>query len=159
MCRPAESGQNQTGPNRILHHRVRSRNLPHTTGLPPHWVLPPNMRLHSRTDLRGWTLRLARITSSLLPSRQTVFKDRSRRLQLKNKHYVAEKTFLQVCCMLCSLENYYWRYTSASELVNMILAFVETRAYALFQTAEFLTLSESMVQMIMCRWELTTTHE
>ena len=31
--------------------------------------------------------------------------------------------------MLCSLENYYWRYTSASELVNMILAFVETRAY------------------------------
>lgn len=58
----------------------------------------------------------------------------------------------QVCCMLCSLENYYWRYTSASELVNMILAFVETRAYALFQTAEFLTLSESMVQMIMCRY-------
>lgn len=54
--------------------------------------------------------------------------------------------------MLCSLENYYWRYTSASELVNMILAFVETRAYALFQTAEFLTLSESMVQMIMCRY-------
>lgn len=35
----------------------------------------------------------------------------------------------QVCPMLCSLENYYWRYTSASELVNMILAFVETRAY------------------------------
>ncbi|KAK4887033.1 hypothetical protein RN001_003304 [Aquatica leii] len=64
------------------------------------------------------------------------------------------KQFLRidvVCCMLCSLENYYWRYTSASELVNMILAFVETRAYALFQTAEFLTLSESMVQMIMCR--------
>lgn len=53
--------------------------------------------------------------------------------------------------MLTSLENYYWRYTSASELVNMILAFVETRAYALFQTSDFLTLSESMVQMIMCR--------
>lgn len=35
---------------------------------------------------------------------------------------------LQVCNMLSSLENYYWRYTSASELVNMILAFVETRA-------------------------------
>lgn len=33
----------------------------------------------------------------------------------------------------------------------MILAFVETRAYALFQTTEFLSLSESMVQMIMCR--------
>ncbi|XP_065159412.1 uncharacterized protein rsh isoform X3 [Atheta coriaria] len=64
------------------------------------------------------------------------------------------KQFLRievVCCMLCSLENYYWRYTSASELVNMILAFVETRAYQLFQTPEFLTLSESMVQMIMCR--------
>lgn len=53
--------------------------------------------------------------------------------------------------MLTALENYYWRYTSASELVNMILAFVETRAYALFQTADFLTLSESMVQMMMCR--------
>uniref|UniRef100_A0AAG5CUG0 Rap-GAP domain-containing protein n=1 Tax=Anopheles atroparvus TaxID=41427 RepID=A0AAG5CUG0_ANOAO len=64
------------------------------------------------------------------------------------------KQFLRidvVCTMLTSLENYYWRYTSASELVNMILAFVETRAYALFQNADFLTLSESMVQMIMCR--------
>ncbi|XP_065081699.1 uncharacterized protein rsh isoform X2 [Ochlerotatus camptorhynchus] len=64
------------------------------------------------------------------------------------------KQFLRidaVCPMLTALENYYWRYTSASELVNMILAFVETRAYALFQTTEFLTLSESMVQMIMCR--------
>ncbi|KAG8338420.1 hypothetical protein J6590_000085 [Homalodisca vitripennis] len=42
------------------------------------------------------------------------------------------KQFLRidvVCVMLCSLENYYWRYTSASELVNMILAFVETRAH------------------------------
>lgn len=47
--------------------------------------------------------------------------------------------------MLCSLENYYWRYTSASELVNMILAFVETRAHQLFQASDFLTLSESMV--------------
>ena len=53
--------------------------------------------------------------------------------------------------MLCALENYYWRYTSASELVNMILAFVETRAFQLFQNPEFLTLSESMVQMIMNR--------
>ena len=34
----------------------------------------------------------------------------------------------QVCAMLGALENYYWRYTSASELVNMILAFIETRA-------------------------------
>ncbi|XP_066582757.1 uncharacterized protein rsh isoform X2 [Prorops nasuta] len=64
------------------------------------------------------------------------------------------KQFLRieiVCVMLCALENYYWRYTSASELVNMILAFVETRAYQLFQRPDFLTLSESMVQMIMCR--------
>lgn len=64
------------------------------------------------------------------------------------------KQFLRIdiiCTMLVSLENYYWRYTSASELVNMILAFVETRAYALFQTPDFLSLSESMVQMIMCR--------
>ena len=53
--------------------------------------------------------------------------------------------------MLCALENYYWRYTSASELVNMILAFVETRALAVFQDEHFLDLSESMVQMIMNR--------
>lgn len=53
--------------------------------------------------------------------------------------------------MLISLENYYWRYTSASELVNMILSFVESKAHALFKCPEFLNLSESMVQMIMCR--------
>ena len=29
--------------------------------------------------------------------------------------------------MLIALESYYWRYCSASELVNMILAFIETR--------------------------------
>lgn len=57
----------------------------------------------------------------------------------------------QSCTMLIGLETYYWRYTSASELVNMILAFIEQRANALFQTPEFLNLSESMVQMIMCR--------
>ncbi|XP_011642478.1 uncharacterized protein LOC105430558 [Pogonomyrmex barbatus] len=64
------------------------------------------------------------------------------------------KQFLRieiVCVMLCALENYYWRYTSASELVNMILAFIEPRAYQLFDNPDFLTLSESMVQMIMCR--------
>lgn len=33
----------------------------------------------------------------------------------------------------------------------MILAFVETRAHCLFQASDFLTLSESMVQMVMCR--------
>ena len=53
--------------------------------------------------------------------------------------------------MLNALENYYWRYCSASELVNMILAFVETRASAIFGTKHFLELSESMVQLIMNR--------
>lgn len=33
----------------------------------------------------------------------------------------------------------------------MILAFIETRAYQLFKHPDFLKLSESMVQMIMCR--------
>ncbi|KAG5897568.1 hypothetical protein JTB14_007280 [Gonioctena quinquepunctata] len=64
------------------------------------------------------------------------------------------KQFLRievVCSMLTSLENYYWRYTSATELVNMILAFVETRSLALFDTEDFLNLSESMVQMIISR--------
>lgn len=53
--------------------------------------------------------------------------------------------------MLASLENYYWRYTSAAELVNMIILFTESRAHAVFQMADFLNLGESMVQMIMCR--------
>lgn len=64
------------------------------------------------------------------------------------------KQFLRievVCSMLISLENYYWRYTSASELVNTILAFTEAKASAIFQLPEFLNISESMVQMIMCR--------
>lgn len=53
--------------------------------------------------------------------------------------------------MLNSLENYYWRYCSASELVNMILAFVETRSQAVFDSLQFIELSESMVQLIMSR--------
>ncbi|XP_059620378.1 uncharacterized protein LOC132264278 [Phlebotomus argentipes] len=64
------------------------------------------------------------------------------------------KQFLRieyVCSMLINLESYYWRYTSASELVNMILAFVETKAHQLFKLEEFLNLSESIVQMIMAR--------
>ncbi|KAK7083981.1 hypothetical protein SK128_024955 [Halocaridina rubra] len=64
------------------------------------------------------------------------------------------KQFLRievVCNMLSSLENYYWRYTSASELVNMILAFVETRSPQVFQSPDFLQLSESMVHMMMAR--------
>jgi hypothetical protein len=40
---------------------------------------------------------------------------------------------------------------AASELVNMILAFIETRALAVFDSPQFLELSESMVQLIMNR--------
>ena len=53
--------------------------------------------------------------------------------------------------MLSALENYNWRYTSASELVNMILAFIETRALQIFESPYFLDLSESMVQLILNR--------
>lgn len=53
--------------------------------------------------------------------------------------------------MLNSLENYYWRYCSASELVNMILAFIEPRAPVILKDPHFMNLSESMVQMIMNR--------
>ncbi|TRY78649.1 hypothetical protein TCAL_06617 [Tigriopus californicus] len=67
-------------------------------------------------------------------------------------HHAKQFIRVNVCCqMLCALENYYWRYTSASELVNMILAFIETRSLAVFQDEHFLQLSESMVQMIMNR--------
>uniref|UniRef100_A0A1A9W2Z0 Rap-GAP domain-containing protein n=1 Tax=Glossina brevipalpis TaxID=37001 RepID=A0A1A9W2Z0_9MUSC len=67
-------------------------------------------------------------------------------------HHCKQFMRIEVCCpMLITLENYYWRYTSASELVNMILSFVENKAHALFKCSEFLNISESMVQMIMCR--------
>ena len=55
------------------------------------------------------------------------------------------------CLMLNSLENFYWRYCSASELVNMILAFIEPRAPVILKDPHFMNLSESMVQMIMNR--------
>uniref|UniRef100_T1JIJ7 Rap-GAP domain-containing protein n=1 Tax=Strigamia maritima TaxID=126957 RepID=T1JIJ7_STRMM len=61
-----------------------------------------------------------------------------------------------VCSMLASLENYYWRYTSASELVNMILTYIDSRALLIFEQKDFFELSESMVQMILCR-ELSIT--
>ena len=53
--------------------------------------------------------------------------------------------------MLNALENYNWRYDSASELVNMILAFIESRALEIFGSPPFLDLSESMVQLILNR--------
>ncbi|XP_071749339.1 uncharacterized protein rsh isoform X3 [Lepeophtheirus salmonis] len=67
-------------------------------------------------------------------------------------HHAKQFIRTEVACqMLSSLENYYWRYTSASELVNMILVFIETRALPVFSNPHFLDLSESMVQMIMSR--------
>ena len=53
--------------------------------------------------------------------------------------------------MLNQLENYYWRYTSASQLVNTILSYVDPRANALFARQEYLQLSESMLQTILTR--------
>lgn len=53
--------------------------------------------------------------------------------------------------MLNQLENYYWRYNSASQLVNTILKFVDPRATKLFQRQEFLTLSESMFTSMLSR--------
>lgn len=56
--------------------------------------------------------------------------------------------------MLNQLENYYWRYTSASQLVNTILNFVDPRASALFARQEYLQISESMLQTILTRQNL-----
>jgi RAP1 GTPase activating protein 1 len=53
--------------------------------------------------------------------------------------------------MLNQLENYYWRYTSASQLVNTILNYVDPRANNLFGRQEYLQLSESMLQTILTR--------
>lgn len=64
------------------------------------------------------------------------------------------KTHLRIALvpkMLCQLENYYWRYTSASQLVNTILTYVDPRASKLFQRAEYLMLSESMLTTIISR--------
>ncbi|KAG8186607.1 hypothetical protein JTE90_019929 [Oedothorax gibbosus] len=56
-----------------------------------------------------------------------------------------------VCSMLNMLENYYWRYNSASELVSAILSYIDSRAAQLFSRREYLDLSESMFQMILGR--------
>lgn len=57
--------------------------------------------------------------------------------------------------MLSQLENYYWRYTSASQLVNTILAYVDPRASKLFARTEYLMLSESMLTTIISRKQLS----
>lgn len=56
--------------------------------------------------------------------------------------------------MLNQLENYYWRYNSASQLVNTIYKFVDPRAHKLFARGEFLTLSESILTAILTRSSL-----
>ncbi|RWS27340.1 rap GTPase-activating-like protein [Leptotrombidium deliense] len=53
--------------------------------------------------------------------------------------------------MLNQLENYYWRYNSASQLVNTILKFLDSRINKFFARSEFLTLSESMISSILSR--------
>ena len=49
------------------------------------------------------------------------------------------------------LDIFFQRYCAALELVNMILAFIETRALSIFNNIHFLDMSESMVTMIMSR--------
>lgn len=56
--------------------------------------------------------------------------------------------------MLIQLENYIWRYTSASQLVNTILNYIDPRAPGLFSRQEYLNLSESMLQTILTRQNL-----
>ncbi|KAI1295662.1 Rap1 GTPase-activating protein 1 [Halotydeus destructor] len=53
--------------------------------------------------------------------------------------------------MLNQLENYYWRYTSASQLVNTIFKFVDPRAPKLFYRCEYIALSESMLTSLLSR--------
>ena len=70
------------------------------------------------------------------------------------------KTHLRVAVvpkMLSQLENYYWRYTSASQLVNTILAYVDARGQKFFNRKEFLILSESMLTSILSRKTLLIT--
>ena len=51
----------------------------------------------------------------------------SRRKFLKSQIILLVNATITHPQMLIALESYYWRYCSASELVNMILAFIETR--------------------------------
>lgn len=53
--------------------------------------------------------------------------------------------------MLNQLENYAWRYNSAAQLVNTIMAYCDTRAAKLFSRAEYLSLSESYLHTILSR--------
>ena len=67
-------------------------------------------------------------------------------------HHTKTHMRLSVCpSMLNQLENYYWRYNSASQLVNTIFKFIDPRAGKFFQRNEYLTLSESMFTSLISR--------
>ncbi|XP_023244034.1 uncharacterized protein LOC111641977 [Centruroides sculpturatus] len=93
---------------------------------------------------------------------QPSYLDQCRNPDNNDDYEIEEKTHrhqsVKVCSMLNTLENYYWRYTSASELVNTILQHIDVRASQLFSRREYLDLSESMFQMIVGR-ELSTIPE
>lgn len=59
--------------------------------------------------------------------------------------------------MLNQLENYYWRYNSATQLVNTVLKFVDLRVARFFARSEYLTLSETMISNILTRPNLDMT--
>lgn len=56
-----------------------------------------------------------------------------------------------VCPMLVLLEAFYWRYSSASELVNMCVAYTEQHPMQIFTRPDFLAVNETMVQMMFQR--------
>ena len=73
-------------------------------------------------------------------------------------HHTKTHMRLSVCPnMLNQLENYYWRYNSASQLVNTIFKFIDPRAGKFFQRSEYLTLSESMFTSLVSRASLSVT--
>lgn len=59
--------------------------------------------------------------------------------------------------MLNQLENYYWRYNSATQLVNTVLKFVDQRVARFFARTEYLALSETMISNILTRPNLDMT--
>ena len=73
-------------------------------------------------------------------------------------HHTKTHMKLSLCPnMLNQLENYYWRYNSASQLVNTIFKFIDPRAVKFFQRSEYLTLSESMFTSLISRTTLEVT--
>lgn len=65
---------------------------------------------------------------------------------------------LQVAQMLNDLEECYWRYNSAMELVNMIVQFINNNAAEFLRSHHYLPLCEPFFTIIICR-ELKTVAE